>query len=98
MYAPVSSIFRTKARIGDAVYTGQEVAEIASVTLTAPIDGVLRGLTRDGVPVTVRTRVIEVDPRSGTAEVTEIAERLVRIAEGVLAAIRAVYLRKITDA
>jgi hypothetical protein len=42
-----------------------------------------------GVPVTTRTKVIEVDPRNSTAEVRGISERPRRIAEGVLAAIRA---------
>ena len=43
--------------------------------MTAPLDGVLRGLTRDGVPVTVRTKIIEVDPRGQAGEVRGIAER-----------------------
>jgi len=89
VYAPLDGVFRTKARIGDAVRQGQEIAEIGSMALTAPLDGLLRGLTRDGVPVTVRTKVIEVDPRSREAEVRGIAERPRRIADGVLSAVRA---------
>jgi len=88
VYAPVDGIFRTKARIGDAVRRGQEIAEIDLMTLAAPLDGVLRGLTHDGVPVTVRTKVIEVDPRGPAAEVRGIGERPRQIAAGVLKAIR----------
>jgi xanthine dehydrogenase accessory factor len=88
VYALVDGVFRTKAQIGDAVRQGQPVAEIGSMTLAAPLDGLLRGLMHDGVPVTVRTKVIEVDPRSRSAEVRGIAERPRWIAEGVLAAIR----------
>ena len=88
VYAPFDGVFRTKARIGDEVRKGQEVAEIGSMALTAPLDGLLRGLTRDGVPVSVQTKVIEVDPRTGDAEVRGIGERPRRIAEGVLLAIR----------
>jgi xanthine dehydrogenase accessory factor len=88
VYAPLEGIFRTKARIGDAVRAGQEVAEIGSTVLTAPLEGLLRGLTRDGVPVSVRMKVIEVDPRGPEAEVRGIGERPRRIAEGVLSAIR----------
>jgi xanthine dehydrogenase accessory factor len=90
VYAPFDGVFRTKARIGDAVRKGQEIAEIGSMALTAPLDGLLRGLTRHGVPVTVRTKVIEVDPRGREAEVRGIGERPRRIADGVLAAIRSV--------
>ena len=89
MYAPLDGVFRTKARIGNAVRQGQEIAEIGPMALTAPLDGLLRGLTRDGVPVTVQTKVIEVDPRSREAEVRGIAERPRRIADGVLSAVRA---------
>lgn len=88
IYAPADGIFRTKAHIGDRVRQGQGIAEIGPVTLAAPLDGVLRGLTRDGVPVTTRTKVIEVDPRGAAAEVRGIGERPRRIADGVLAAIR----------
>ena len=84
MYAPFDGVFRTKARIGDAVWKGQEIAEIGSMALTAPLAGLLRGLTRDSVPVTVATKVIEVDPRGREAEVRGIAERPRRIADGVL--------------
>jgi xanthine dehydrogenase accessory factor len=87
VYAPCDGVFRTKARIGDAVRKGQQIAEIGSMVLTAPLDGVLRGLTRDGVPVSVRRKVIEVDPRSREAEVRGIGERPRRIAAGVLLAI-----------
>jgi xanthine dehydrogenase accessory factor len=62
---------------------------MGSMALTAPLEGLLRGLTHDGVPVSVRTKVIEVDPRSREAEVRGIAERPRRIADGVLSAILA---------
>jgi xanthine dehydrogenase accessory factor len=88
VYAPWDGIFRTKARLGDAVRRGQDIAEIGLVALAAPLDGVLRGLTRDGVPVTAQTKVIEVDPRGPAAEVRGIGERPRRIADGVLAAVR----------
>jgi xanthine dehydrogenase accessory factor len=75
VYAPVEGVFRTKAQIGDTVRSGQELAEIAATVLSAPLDGVLRGLTHDDVPVTVGTKVIEVDPRGRVGEVRGIAER-----------------------
>ena len=88
VYSPLDGMFRTKARIGDVVRRGQEIAEVGSMVLASPLDGVLRGLTHDGVPVTARTKVIEVDPRGSKAEVTGIGERPRRIAESVLKAIQ----------
>lgn len=94
VYAPIDGVFRTKARIGDEVRRDQAIAQIGSMVLTAPLDGLVRGLTHDGVPVTVRTKVIEVDPRGATAEVHGIGERPRRIAEGVLSAVRAFAAKK----
>lgn len=88
VYAPVEGTFRTHLRIGDSVGSGQTVATIGSASLFAPLDGVLRGLTRDGVKVSVGTKVIEVDPRGAGAVFTGIGERPGRIADGVLRAIR----------
>lgn len=51
VYAPVDGVLRTKARIGDAVRRGEEVARVGATALLAPLDGVLRGLTHDDVPV-----------------------------------------------
>lgn len=92
VYAPFDGVFRTKARIGDAVRQGQDVAEINSMPLAAPLDGVLRGLTRDGVFVIVRTKVIEVDPRGSAAGARGISERPRRIAESVLSAVQTARL------
>jgi xanthine dehydrogenase accessory factor len=88
VYAPVAGTFHTTFQIGEPVSQGQEIARINATPLHAPITGVLRGLTRDGVPVTPRTKVIEVDPRAQGAQVSGIGERPARIAEGVLTAIQ----------
>jgi hypothetical protein len=52
--------------VGEIVEAEDIVAYVDSTALLAPIGGALRGLTRDGVPVTVRTKVIEV--RSSTSQ------------------------------
>lgn len=88
VYAPITGTFHTSLQIGDAVRQGQEVARIDSMALAAPIAGILRGLTRDGMPVNQKTKVIEVDPRAENAQVFGIGERPARIGEGVLSAIQ----------
>jgi len=102
IYAPIAGIFRTECRIGDRVEAGQEVARIVitgvgegatktdatldATSLLAPLGGTLRGLTHDGVPVAVGTKVIEVDPRGGPVA-GGIGERPGKITDGVLAAL-----------
>jgi xanthine dehydrogenase accessory factor len=89
VYAPVAGVMRTRAAIAQAVRTGEVVATIGDERLTAPLDGILRGLTHDGVPVEAGTKVIEVDPRGDGSAVIGIGVRPVRIADGVLEAIGA---------
>ena len=88
VYASVAGTFRTALQIGDRVESGQEVARIDSTPLFAPITGILRGLTHEGVPVIPKTKVIEVDPRTHNAQISGISERPARIAQGVLQAVQ----------
>jgi xanthine dehydrogenase accessory factor len=88
VYSPAAGTFRTALQIGDMVSAGQEVAYVDKIPLHAPIDGILRGLTHDGVPVAKKAKIIEVDPRGAQAQISGIAERPRRIAQGVLEAIK----------
>jgi xanthine dehydrogenase accessory factor len=87
VYAPVAGVLRTSAEIGQRVVTGEVVATIGEEELRAPLDGILRGLTHDGVPVEQGTKVVEVDPRGDVSKVVGLGPRPLRIGEGVLAAI-----------
>jgi xanthine dehydrogenase accessory factor len=87
IYAPTAGRFRTTLRIGDTVSAGQPVASIDELPLQAPLDSALRGLTRDGVSVTVGTRVIEVDPRGAIEAPAGIGSRQARLGGVLLEAI-----------
>jgi xanthine dehydrogenase accessory factor len=87
VYAPAAGVLRTGAAIGDRVRAGDIVATIGGEPLAAPLDGILRGLTHDGVPVQAGAKVLEVDPRGDRSAVIGVGVRPRRIAEGVLRAI-----------
>lgn len=87
VYAPRAGVFQTPHHIGDAVNPGAEVARIDDTPLLAPIGGILRGLTRPGVPVALKAKVVEIDPRVNGAQIAGIGERPARIAQGVLTAL-----------
>ena len=89
VYAPAAGVMRTSAQIAQRVSAGEVVATIGAAQLRAPLDGILRGLVHDGVPVALRAKVVEVDPRGDLTKVFGIGPRPRRIAEGVLEAIRA---------
>lgn len=86
VYAPVHGVMRTRATIAQRVIAGETVAAIGDEPLRAPLDGILRGLVHDGVPVGAGAKVLEVDPRGDPSKVFGIGPRPRRIAEGVLAA------------
>lgn len=88
VYSPEAGMFYTSHQIGDSVQQGEEIARVNTIPLYAPITGILRGLTHDSVPVGLRTKVIEVDPRTQGLQISGIGERPARIAEGVITAIQ----------
>ncbi len=92
VYAPAAGVMRTSAAIAQRVSAGEVVATIGSQELVAPLDGILRGLVHDGVPVDLGAKVVEVDPRGDLTKVLGIGPRPRRIAEGVLAAIGAGFV------
>lgn len=88
VYAPLRGVFHTDHRIGDRVEKGQPIASVGEVSLAAPLSGLIRGLTHDGVEVEAGTKVIEVDPRLEGAQIAGIGQRPGRIAQGVLEAVQ----------
>jgi xanthine dehydrogenase accessory factor len=87
VYAPAEGIFHTSYTIGTAVSQGETIAYVDETPLYAPLGGILRGLTHDGVPVAIKTKVIEVDPRTAAPQTAGVGERPGKIAQGVLKAI-----------
>ena len=82
-YAPTGGTVRAKASIGQVVRNGEVIAWVNQSPITAKFDGVVRGLTHDGVPVAVGNKIAEIDPRIGSVRLSGIDERPRRIAEAV---------------
>ena len=73
IHAPEAGIFRNRHAIADPVTAGETIAVIEmpdgnTVPVTTQIDGILRGLLRDGYPVTRGFKVADVDPRRSELE------------------------------
>ncbi|MGA1207791.1 MAG: hypothetical protein ACO31Z_08525, partial [Litorivicinaceae bacterium] len=87
LYAPEAGLWQTPYQIGDPVEAGTWVGAVNQQSLVAPLSGVLRGLTRSGLEVAARTKLVEVDPRGEQAVLRGLGERPKRIAAGVLSAL-----------
>jgi xanthine dehydrogenase accessory factor len=91
VYSPGDGIWHTRRNIGDAVESGKLVGWLSETPVVAPLTGLLRGVTRDGVPCRQGTKIVEVDPRPPSeAVIRGLGERPRRIAEGVITAIECV--------
>ena len=67
IYSPAAGILRNGCRITDTVKQGQTIAVIetdtAKIPVIATLDGLLRGLIRDGYPVSKGFKIADIDPR-----------------------------------
>lgn len=68
IHAPVSGIITNQAAISDIIEKGQIIAEIDGCPVRATMDGVLRGLIRDGYLVSQGLKIADIDPRDSEKE------------------------------
>ncbi len=92
IHSPAAGILRNVKKISDLVKLGEVIAVIETadgeVPVTATIDGLLRGLIRDGYPVTERFKIADIDPRLDEYEnCFTISDKARCIAGGVVEAI-----------
>jgi xanthine dehydrogenase accessory factor len=86
-YSSFEGRWHTAVEIGTRVYRGFVVGHLSGAPVTAPHDGLLRGIIRDGSDVPAGVKLLEVDPRGRLAQWTGIDERGQAIAQATLSAI-----------
>lgn len=93
MHSPAEGILHNVRQITDFVEKGDVIAVIQTcdgeeIPVHASLDGILRGLIRDGYPVTKGFKIADIDPRSEQREnCFSISDKARCIAGGVLEAI-----------
>lgn len=92
MHSPAKGILKNVKKITDTVTKGEVIAVIETnfgiVPVEASLDGILRGLIRDGYPVTEGFKIADIDPRSEEYDnCFTISDKARCIAGGVLEAI-----------
>ena len=92
IHCPAKGIVRSVKKITDTVSKGDVIAlvetETGVVPVEATLDGILRGLIRDGYPVTVGFKMADIDPRAEElGNCFTISDKARCIAGGVLEAI-----------
>jgi xanthine dehydrogenase accessory factor len=84
---PKKGLFEALHEIGDPVNVGELVAQVNGVPLQAQIQGVLRGLLKDGIRVEEGMKAGDIDPRGEREYCYVISDKARAIAGGVLEAI-----------
>ena len=92
IHSPAKGIVRNVKKITDTVSKGEVIAlvetESGVVSVEASLDGILRGLIRDGYPVKVGFKMADIDPRKEEYNnCFTISDKARCIAGGVLEAI-----------
>ena len=85
IHAPAEGNIRVVEQIGSIVKKGQILASIGDTNVYASIDGVLRGMIRDGFAVEEGLKIADIDPRITEKDnCTTISDKARCIAGGVL--------------
>lgn len=92
IHSPAEGILRNVRSITDTVQKGETIATIetaeGSVSVAATLDGLLRGLIRDGYPVTEGFKIADIDPRASEYQnCFTVSDKARCIAGGALEAI-----------
>ena len=92
IHSPAAGILRNVAKITDTVTQGQTIAFVETadgrLPVQASLTGLLRGLIRDGYPVTKGFKIADIDPRTEEYDnCFTISDKARCIAGGVLEAI-----------
>ena len=92
IHCPAKGILRNVKKITDTVSKGEVIAVVETadgiVPVEATLDGILRGLIRDGYPVNVGFKIADIDPRTEEYDnCFTISDKARCIAGGVLEAI-----------
>lgn len=88
VYSARPGLWHSAIEIGVRVFKDFVVGHLDGAPITAPLDGVLRGVVRDGLNVPCGVKILEIDPRGRSARWTGIDERSALVASAVSHAIR----------
>lgn len=84
--APADGVLHGEAILGQILDKGDLIALVAGKPVTAPFNGVLRGLVQDGLAVTRDMKIGDIDPRINPQLAVQVSDKSLSIGGGVLEA------------
>jgi xanthine dehydrogenase accessory factor len=91
LWAEEAGVVMSDREIGETTQTGQVIGTLDDLQLKAPVDGIIRGLVRNGVHVNKGAKLVEIDPVNDRSVCYIIRDKMRAIAGGALEAIMYIY-------
>ena len=89
IHSPTAGKIRAIRSVGDQVKKGEILAYVGEIPVYATLDGILRGLIRDGFEVTKGLKIMDIDPRFEEIEQCFlISDKAKKIANSVYETVR----------
>ncbi len=85
--APVDGVVNWQLEIGDYVELNAVIGRVNGVPVTAPFDGVIRGLIAPGMPVKAQMKIGDVDARGNAENCFTISDKALALGGAALEAI-----------
>lgn len=87
--APAEGMLESRTEIGEHVFQGDVIAQVADQPILAPFDGVLRGLAHPGLMIRKGEKIGDIDPRNDPRLCWLVSDKALSVGGGVLEAILA---------
>jgi xanthine dehydrogenase accessory factor len=87
IHSPAAGVFQSERRIGDLVNKGDVLAHVGQTPVIATLDGVLRGLLRNGLQVSEGFKIADIDPRAEISHCLSISDKARALGGAVLEAV-----------
>lgn len=89
IYTQRKGLWRTPLDIGARIFKGYVLGHLDGLPISAPMDGFLRGVARDGTLMPANVKLVEIDPRGRNATWFGVDERGRAIATATAKAVKA---------
>lgn len=87
--SPGAGSFTARRAITDRVRAGDVIATVGDLLIVAGLDGIVRGLLRNGASVQTGMKVGDIDPRNDVSLCWRVSDKSLAVAGGVLEALLA---------
>lgn len=93
--APREGVFLPLRQIGDRVQTGEVVGLVDGSPVVSQLDGIIRGMLREGLRVTIGFKLGDVDPEATFRDCYLVSDKAFAIGSGVLRAASSLLTRTV---